>query len=183
MTSKSQVSRFKPALRLAASALLALALQACGDSKPTPSALGSGTGPAWMSKGSGTAATGRGRTFQGVGVAPGKIAAVRRRDADAAARTELANAVSAFGGKLAKAAAAGDAAQEATLAEALKAIQPAGARIADHYVSREGDESALAIFDLEQYKAAIDRASVAAEMKDGVKSAADAAFDAPDDPK
>jgi len=182
MTSKSPVSRFKPALRLAAAALLALSLQACGEKKDAGPNAGAGAGPGWMNKGSGTAATGRGRTFMGVGVAPGKSAAVRRRDADAAAKGELVNVVAAFGAKLAKAAAAGDAAQEATILEGLKGIAPAG-RVVDHYVTREGDESALAVYDLEQYKAAIDKASIAAELKDGVKGAADAAFDAPDEPK
>ena len=178
----SPVSRFKPALRLAAAALLALSLQACGEKKDAGPTAGSGAGPGWLNKGSGTAATGRGRTFLGVGVAPGKSAAVRRRDADAAAKGELASVVAAFGAKLAKAAAAGDAAQEATILEGLKGIAPAG-RVVDHYLSREGDESALAVYELEQYKTAIDKASIAAELKDGVKGAADAAFDAPDEPK
>jgi hypothetical protein len=181
MTSKSLLSSFKPALRLAAAALLALALQACGEKKDA-SPTGGGSGPAWMNKGSGAVATGRGRTFQGVGVAAGKSAALRRRDADAAAKGELASVVSAFNAKLAKAAAPSDAAQEAQVLAGLNGITPA-ARVVDHYVSGDGNESALAIFDLESYKAGIDKASIAAELKEAVKGSADAIFDTPDEPK
>jgi hypothetical protein len=181
MTSKSTLSRCKPALRLAAAAVLSLALQACGEKKDG-SPTGGGSGPAWMNKGSGAVATGRGRTFHGVGWAPGKSAVIRRRDADAAAKAELASVVSAFNVKLAKAAAPSDPAQEAQVLAGLNGMTPA-ARVVDHFVSGDGNESALVIFDLEVYKAGIDRASIAAELKEAVKGSADAIFDTPDEPK
>ena len=170
--------------------VIILSAAACGGGEAKPTNAGGGASPAWMNKGSGPVASERGRAFFGVGVSDGaKGQAVRRKEADGKARDELANVVAAYTAKLAKsyAAAAGDAAQEQTVGDALKAIaqkQLAAVRIVDHWVSKEGNESSLSMIDLETYKASIDKAgTLGAEIRDAVKAAADKAFDDPDEPK
>ena len=176
---------------LAMAGLIIVSAAACGggEAKPTASGVG-GTSPAWMNKGSGPAASERGRAFFGVGVSEGaKGQALRRKEADGKARAELANVVVAYTAKLAKsyAAASGDAAQQQAVGDALRAIaqkQLAAVRIVDHWVSKEGNESSLSMLDLETYKASIDKAgTLGAEIRDAVKAAADKAFDDPDEPK
>ena len=62
--------------------------------------------------------------------------------------------------------------------------QLAPVRIVDHWVSKSGNESALSMLDLETLKASIDKAdTLAAEIRDALKAAADKAFDDPDEPK
>ena len=172
------------------SGLALLAVAACGGGASAPTSAGSATGPAWMNRGSGPSASERGRAFYGVGVSEGvKGQAMRRKDADGKARDEIAGLVANYNAKLARsyATAAGDAAQEQTVVDALKAIagkQLAPVRIVDHWVSKSGNESALSMLDLETLKASIDKAeTLAAEIRDALKAAADKAFDDPDEPK
>ena len=168
-------------------ALLVLAACGGGGSAPTNSGI-SGNGPAWMNKGSGQVAGERGRAFYGLGVSQGvKGQAMRRKDADGKAREELSAVVAAYASRLAKSSAAGDAAQEQSVAAALKSVsqrQLAAARIVDHFLSRDGNESALASLDLETFKASLDKAQgLGADLREAVKAAADKAFDEGDEPK
>ena len=153
----------------------------CGGAKPAPTG-GGADGPAWMARGSGAFATERGRAFFGVASGSGQSPALRRKDADARSRAALAQALDAYAAKVAKLAAAGDAAAEQAITGALHNLgqsESASARVVDHLV-KDGAESAVAMEELESFKAALDKSDLPQDKRDAVKASAEAAFDAPD---
>ena len=110
--------------------------------------------PSWLSEGTGAIRAEGGRKLQGVGVASGVTnERVRRHQADGAAREQLQGAVDALARALAK---AGESPQDgqAVAAMARKAAAQVSA-IRDHWVTPNGDERALAVVEVEDFKKAL----------------------------
>ena len=110
--------------------------------------------PSWLSEGTGAIRAEGGRKLQGVGVASGVTnERVRRHQADGAAREQLQGAVDALARALAK---AGESPQDgqAVAAMARKAAAQVSA-IHDHWVTPNGDERALAVVEVEDFKKAL----------------------------
>ena len=110
--------------------------------------------PSWLSEGTGAIRAEGGRKLQGVGVASGVTnERVRRHQADGAAREQLQGAVDALARALVK---AGESPQDgqAVAALARKAAAQVSA-IRDHWVTPDGDERALAVVEVEDFKKAL----------------------------
>ena len=131
----------------------ALALSCGGGSKAVRGGAPDAT-PSWLSEGTGAIRAEGGRKLQGVGVASGVTnERVRRHQADGAAREQLQGAVDALARALAK---AGESPQDgqAVAAMARKAAAQVSA-IRDHWVTPDGDERALAVVEVEDFKKAL----------------------------
>jgi hypothetical protein len=140
------------AVLLAAAA--ALALSCGGGSKAVRAGGAPDAPPSWLAEGSGAIRAEAGRKLQGVGVASGVTnERARRRQADGAAREQLQGAVDALVRALAK---AGGSPQDgqAVAAMARKAAAQVSA-IRDHWVTPDGDERALAVVEVEEFKKAL----------------------------
>ena len=132
----------------------ALALSCGGGSKAVRAGGAPDATPSWLSEGTGAIRAEGGRKLQGVGVASGVTnERVRRHQADGAAREQLQGAVDALARALAK---AGESPQDgqAMAAMARKAAAQVSA-IRDHWVTPNGDERALAVVEVEDFKRAL----------------------------
>ena len=132
----------------------ALALSCGGGSKAVRAGGVPDATPSWLSEGTGAIRAEGGRKLQGVGVASGVTnERVRRHQADGAAREQLQGAVDALARALAK---AGESPQDgqAVAAMARKAAAQVSA-IRDHWVTPNGDERALAVVEVEDFKKAL----------------------------
>jgi len=132
----------------------ALALSCGGGSKAVRAGGVPDATPSWLSEGTGAIRAEGGRKLQGVGVASGVTnERVRRHQADGAAREQLQGAVDALARALAK---AGESPQDgqAVAAMARKAAVQVSA-IRDHWVTPNGDERALAVVEVEDFKKAL----------------------------
>jgi len=135
-------------------AAAALALSCGGGSKAVRAGGTPDATPSWLSEGTGAIRAEGGRKLQGVGVASGVTnERVRRHQADGAAREQLQGAVDALARALAK---AGESPQDgqAVAAMARKAAAQVSA-IRDHWVTPNGDERALAVVEVEDFKKAL----------------------------
>ncbi len=142
------------AVVLAAAA--ALALSCGGGSKALRAGGAPDAPPSWLAEGTGAIRAEGGRKLQGVGVASGVTnERARRHQADGAAREELQGAVDELVRALAK---AGGSPQDgqAVAAMARKAAAQVSA-IRDHWVTPDGDERALAVVEVEEFKKALQR--------------------------
>ena len=138
---------------LAASA--ALALSCGGGSRAVRSGGAPDAPPSWLSEGTGAIRAEGGRKLQGVGVASGVTnERARRHQADGAAREELQGAVDALARALAKAGGGSPQDGQAVAAMARKAAAQVSA-IRDHWVTPDGDERALALVEVEEFKKAL----------------------------
>jgi hypothetical protein len=132
----------------------ALALSCGGGSKAVRAGGAPDATPSWLSEGTGAIRAEGGRKLQGVGVASGVTnERVRRHQADGAAREQLQGAVDALARALVK---AGESPQDgqAVAAMARKAAAQVSA-IRDHWVTPDGDERALAVVEVEDFKKAL----------------------------
>ena len=132
----------------------ALALSCGGGSKAVRAGGVPDATPSWLSEGTGAIRAEGGRKLQGVGVASGVTnERVRRHQADGAAREQLQGALDALARALAK---AGESPQDgqAVAAMARKAAAQVSA-IRDHWVTPNGDERALAVVEVEDFKKAL----------------------------
>jgi len=132
----------------------ALALSSGGGSKAVRAGGAPDATPSWLSEGTGAIRAEGGRKLQGVGVASGVTnERVRRHQADGAAREQLQGAVDALARALVK---AGESPQDgqAVAAMARKAAAQVSA-IRDHWVTPDGDERALAVVEVEDFKKAL----------------------------
>jgi len=132
----------------------ALALSCGGGSKAVRAGGVPDATPSWLSEGTGAIRAEGGRKLQGVGVASGVTnERVRRHQADGAAREQLQGALDALARALAK---AGESPQDgqAVAAMARKAAAQVSA-IHDHWVTPNGDERALAVVEVEDFKKAL----------------------------
>ena len=139
---------------VALTAAAALALSCRGGSKAVRAGGAPDATPSWLSEGTGAIRAEGGRKLQGVGVASGVTnERVRRHQADGAAREQLQGAVDALVRALAK---AGGSPQDgqAVAAMARKAAAQVSA-IRDHWVTPNGDERALAVVEVEDFKKAL----------------------------
>jgi len=135
-------------------AAAALALSCGGGSKAVRAGGAPDATPSWLSEGTGAIRAEGGRKLQGVGVASGVTnERVRRHQADGAAREQLQGALDALARALAK---AGESPQDgqAVAAMARKAAAQVSA-IRDHWVTPNGDERALAVVEVEDFKKAL----------------------------
>ncbi|OLC18266.1 MAG: hypothetical protein AUG04_03865 [Deltaproteobacteria bacterium 13_1_20CM_2_69_21] len=136
---------------LAAAAVLALS---CGGGGKTMRAGAPDATPSWLSEGTGAIRTEGGRKLQGVGVASGATnERARRHQADGAAREQLQGAVDALVRVLAR---TGESPQDgqAVAAMARRAAAQVSA-IRDHWVTPDGDERALAVVEVDEFKKAL----------------------------
>ena len=139
---------------VALTAAAALALSCRGGSKAVRAGGAPDATPSWLSEGTGAIRAEGGRKLQGVGVASGVTnERVRRHQADGAAREQLQGALDALARALAK---AGESPQDgqAVAAMARKAAAQVSA-IRDHWVTPNGDERALAVVEVEDFKKAL----------------------------
>jgi hypothetical protein len=139
--------------RAVVAATAALALSCGGGSKAVRPGGAPDAAPSWLSEGTGAVRAEGGRKLQGVGVASGVTnEKARRRQADSAAREQLQAAVDALARALAKDRSAQDG--QAVAAMARKAAAQVSA-IRDHWVTPDGDERALAVVEVEEFKKAL----------------------------
>jgi hypothetical protein len=156
------------------SVFVLLAVLACGGGSKTVRPTGDET-PSWVSQGTGAVDAEGGKRLQAVGSASGPDAKARRQQADAATRTQLDGALARLSAALAK---MSDAKQSGDEIAGLAGKAAADARqIRDHWVTRDGTETALEVLDLASFKASLQSVDGDDKLKREMSANADKAFD------
>jgi hypothetical protein len=152
----------------------AVAALACGGGKSVK-ASGDET-PEWVSQGTGGVNAEGGKKVQGVGSASGSDAKARRKQADAAAKTQLDGVVTALSASLAKLSESKPSSGDDIAGIARKAAAQSQ-QIRDHWVNSDGTEMALDVLELASFKSALETVDGDDKVKREMASNADKAFD------
>ena len=159
---------------LAVAGLLALGV-ACGGSKPVPTASRESSQPEWLTEGSGAFAGDGGKRLQGVGSASASDPRERRRSADAQAKGQLSQTLDAFLAQLTK---MSESTQD-NLGDSIGAIGKKTldkAQVVDHWVTSDGTEQAVAVLDLDAFKASVRKVEGDGKLKIEMANNAGKAF-------
>ena len=155
-------------------ALLALA---CGGGGKSVRPSGD-QAPSWLAEGTGAVRGEGGKRLQGVGVASGVAdPKARRRQADAAAREQLQDAVDGMARALAKMSETGQQGLVETATSLARKAASQSAAIRDHWVTPDGDERALAVLDLDALRRALQSGDGDDRVRGEMAANVDRAFD------
>ena len=150
---------------------------ACGGSKPVPTQAREAAQPEWLAQGSGAFSGDGGKRLQGVGSASASDPRERRQSADAQARAQLSTTFDAFAVQLAKLSeSTQDNLGDAVSGIARKTLDKS--QILDHWVTADGTEQAVAVLDLDTFKASVRKVEGDGKLKIEMANNAGKAFDA-----